>query len=158
MEPLLPAPAPLRPQLITDLGVLSFINTGLFLLLYGLCMLVIPMIQSLPREEFDAQFAPLLNANFEGAELEDMRAFLDVMYEHGAGLMFILFLRTGLRLTGVLGMWRGRMWGFHVYAAAQLTGIFAPHLFLPWKFMGIGGPLLAVAMTAVYGTQRRFLS
>jgi len=158
MEPLQPAQAPLRPQLITNLGILSFINTGLFLFIYAMGMLGMAGVQSLTREEFDALMQPQLDLYFSGPGMEQMEEMMGLMYEHGLGLAAILFLRTALRLTGVLGMWRGRMWGFHIYAVAQLAGIFAPHLFLPWKFLGFGGPLLAVAMTAVYGTQRRFLS
>jgi hypothetical protein len=55
-------------------------------------------------------------------------------------------------------MWRGKAVGFQLYAGAQLIGIFAPHLILPWAYLGVGGPLLAVGMTALYGTKLKRLS
>lgn len=158
MEPFEPAPPPGRPQLITNLGVLSFVNTGFFLFVYGIGVLGMSGIQRIPREEFDALVQPQLDRYFSGPQMDDAVLMMDVVYQHGFALMGVLFLRTLFRLAGALGMWRGRLWGFHLYAFAQLAGIFAPHLFMPWKFLGLGGPLIAVAMTALYGTQRRFLT
>lgn len=158
MEPLEPAPPTGRPQLITNLGILTFINTGFFVLVYGMGVLGMAGVQSMPRDEFDSIVQPQLDRYFSGPQMEDALLMMDVVYQHGFALMGILFLRTLLRLAGALGMWRGRMWGFYLYAFAQLASIFAPHLILPWKFLGLGGPLVAVAMTALYGTQRRFLS
>jgi hypothetical protein len=147
-----------RPQSLQVLGILTFINAGLFILIYALGALGMMGLQQMPLDEvkqvFDegaAQYLP-----------ENDRSLLDqlvpLLHAHGAALMGIFLLRTVLRLIGAIGIWRGRRAGFHLYAAAQLLGIFAPHLILPWAFLGVGGPLLAVAMTAMYGSQLKRLS
>jgi hypothetical protein len=142
-----------RPDVINVLGLLTFANTGLFILVYGISMLGMIGVQQMPLSEFNAFFQ-------EGAMKmlpEQDRAMLDVLvpvlHRHGAALMGIYLLRTVLRLAGAIGIWRGRKKGFYLYAGAQLLGIFAPHIFLPWQFLGVAGPLLAVAVTAIYGKQ-----
>jgi hypothetical protein len=148
-----------RPPLITSLGLLSFINCGLFILLYGLGALAMLMVQRMPLDEYQALMEAQMSA-FVGSE--DQRALVEqlaaLLHASGLLLMLILLVRTVLRLIGAIGMWRGRKSGFHIYAAAQLLGIFAPHLVLPWSMLGFFGPLAAVATTALYGTQLKHLS
>lgn len=150
-----------RPGLISALGVMSFANTGLFLLIYGLGLLAMAGVQSVPYEEFVAKandaIGPYLSnmSEEEAATLPDM---LDLIYHSGALLCGLLLLRTAIRFIGVLGMWKGRRSGFFTYAVAQLGGIFLPHLVLPFKYMGFFGPLLAVVFTALYGTQLKRMS
>lgn len=146
-----------RPELIGSLGVLSFINTGLFMVVYGLGMLAMLAVRTMPVEEYSAlmlESASWLPEESQVA-MEEMSVLL---HESGVLLMFLLFLRTVLRFIGVRGMWVGRRWGFHVYAFAQLAGIFAPHLVLPLSQLGFFAPLLSVATTAIYGTQLKRLS
>lgn len=145
-----------RPDLITTLGIFSFINCGLFLVIYGSALLFMLGLKSVPEEEFmarmqeqGAQFSAMLPPEQSGL-LEEVGTLL---YHQGALLMGLYLLRTVLRLAGVLGMWRGRRNGFHLYGAAQVLGIFLPHLVLPFKFMGLFGPLLALGMVAAYGSQ-----
>lgn len=145
-----------RPGLISALGALTFINAGAFTLVYALGVLGMLAMQQMPLDEvvklFDDARATLGD---DGAEQLDV--LVPVLHAHGAALMGILLARTVLRLIGAIGMWRGRRSGFHLYAAAQLLGIFAPHIFLPWSLLGVFGPLMAVGMTAAYGSQlRRF--
>lgn len=145
-----------RPPLISTLGVLSFINTGLFMLIYGLGLLGMLGIKSIPYDEFISKaneaVAPYL-ANMNEQEAASIPELLELVYNSGAVLCGLLLLRTVVRFIGALGMWKGRRSGFFIYAAAQLAGIFAPHLVLPFKYMGTWGPILAVAFTALYGTQ-----
>jgi hypothetical protein len=146
-----------RPRLIRDLGIVSFLNTGFFAFLYGVGMLFSVGIQQMPYTEFEAGMRPQLELYSGGEDIGPMLEMMAIYHAHGVALMALLFLRTVARLVGVWGLWNGRTWGFHVYAAAQLAGIFLPHLILPWKMLGLGGPLLAIGMTALYGTQRKFL-
>lgn len=146
-----------RPDLIATLGVLTFINAGVFTLLYALGILVMLAVRTMPMEDYTAMMVE--NASWLPEESRGaMESMSVLLYESGAVLMLILFMRTVLRLIGAMGMWKGRRWGFHVYAAAQLGGIFAPHLVLPWAMLGMLAPLLAVGMTALYGTQLKRLS
>ncbi|MEZ4756735.1 MAG: hypothetical protein R2817_07905 [Flavobacteriales bacterium] len=145
-----------RPELINVLGVLSFINTGLFLLFYALGALGMLALGQLPLEEFMMQVrdsAKWLNEE----QFTQMEQLMRILHGHGAGLMGLLWLRTLLRLLGTIGIWRGYRSGFHLYAAAQLGGIFLPHLILPLAYLGVGGPLMAVAVTALFGTQYKRL-
>ncbi len=155
MEPSLP---PLRSGLITRLGTLSFINTGLFILLYSLGLVFAAAARQLPYERYEAMMRPQVEQFAQGDEVAPMLEMMDLLYWNGVPFMALLLLRTVARLAGVLGIWKGRMWGFHAYAVAQLAGIFLPHLVLPLKYLGLGGALCAIGCTALYGTQRHTLS
>jgi hypothetical protein len=142
-----------RPDLITKLGVLGFINTGFFGLLYALGVPSMLVLAHMPLEDYIALFSAEMAKWPTDVEPDQMLWFAEFLHSHGALLMGILLARTVLRFVGILFMWRGRKMGFHIYAAAQLIGIFAPHIVLPLNLLGVGGPLLAVGMTALYGTQ-----
>lgn len=142
-----------RPDLLTYLGVLGFINTGFFGLVYALGVPFMLLLAGIPLDTY-LELITAEKANWPAeVEPEQMLWFAEFLYTHGALLMGILLARAVLRFVGILFMWRGRKVGFHIYATAQLLGIFAPHLVLPWSLLGVWGPLLAVGMTALYGTQ-----
>ncbi len=147
-----------RPQLIGVLGLLTFLNAGLFIVVYGIGLVAMLGVQRMPQEEFMELVRESAAVYMEGDAADQMEAILPVIHASGAELMAIYLARTVLRLIGAIGIWRGRRRGFHLYAAAQLLGIFAPHLILPWSAMGVLGPLLAVGMTAAYGSQLKRLS
>lgn len=137
---------------LRTLCIASFVNTGLFLVIYGLGVLSMAAVRDIPYEEYESLFLDRVAAFADPALRGEVEEVLLLMHQHGVLLMMILFARTALRFYGALGMWRGRPNGFHIYAFAQLVGIFAPHLVLPWKFLGIGGPVAAVVITAWYGS------
>jgi hypothetical protein len=143
--------------MLRDLGVLSFVNTGLFIAVYGIGMLASVAIAAMPYDQYEAMMRTQLELLAGGEDMEPMMEMLALYHAHGTALMGLMLLRTLARLVGVLGLWNGRAWGFHVYAVAQLGGIFLPHLVLPLKFLGLGGALCAIGMTALYGTQRKYL-
>lgn len=147
-----------RPDVISVLGLLTFINTGLFILLYGLFVLGMMMVSKMP----EAEFAKILHEAAGQYMPEDAMFSLDelarTLHSNGVLLMVIYFVRTIVRLIGAIGIWRGKKSGFYIYAAAQLLGLFAPHFILPWSFLGVFGPLLTVAITAIYGSQLKRLS
>ena len=146
-----------RPDIIATLGVFSFLNTGLFTLVYGLGLLMMLAVKAMPVEEYAALMQDSASWLPEESRtvMEEMSLLL---HESGALLMFILLVRTVLRGIGAIGLWKGRRWGFQLYASAQLGGIFAPHLVLPWAYLGVLAPLLAIGITALYGTQFKRLS
>lgn len=145
-----------RPGLIFGLGILSFINSGVFILIYGLGVLAMLAVQQMPFDEFNALFDDA-RGMLGGEDPDQLDAMIALLHAHGTAILGIFFLRTALRLVGAIGIWRGKRFGFHVYAAAQLLGIFAPHLYLPWDMLGVFGPLMAVGMTAAYGSQLKRL-
>lgn len=146
-----------RPDVISVLGVLTFVNSGIFLLLYLLMFFMMLAVHKMPQDEFVTLIADAarqyVSGDDAGRVLEQMEGIARIFHTSGVSLMLIYLLRTAGRLIGAAGMWRGRRSGFHIYAAAQLIGLFAPHIFLPWSMLGVFGPLLAVAITALYGTQ-----
>lgn len=148
-----------RPPLIGTLGVLTFINCGLFIVVYGLGALAMLAVQSMPLDEYREMMESQMAAMpfVEGQEAM-VRHVAELLHRSGALLMLIMLVRTVVRLYGAIGIWKGRRTGFHIYAAAQLLGIFAPHIVLPWTMLGVGGPLMTVAMTALYGTQLKRLA
>lgn len=158
MEPVQPPLPWQRPRLIRDLGILSFLNTGIFIFLYALVLLFAVGAQQMPYDRFEASMRPQLELYAAGEDIGPMLEMMAIFHAHGVALMALLLLRTVARLVGVVGLWQRKGWGFRVYAIAQLAGIFLPHLILPWKMLGVVGPLLSVGMTALYGTQRRFLA
>ncbi len=141
-----------RPGLIFGLGIFSFVNTGLFLLVYGIGIVGMLALQQMPLEEVSGMFDEA-RSFMADSDSEQIDAMVPILHANGAALLAILFARTLLRLIGTVGIWRGRKRGFHIYAAAQLLGIFAPHIVLPWSMLGVVGPVLAVGMTAAYGSQ-----
>ncbi len=145
-----------RPDMLTGLGILSFINCGLFLVIYTLGVFVTLGLRAVPEQEFMAQMNEQMAGMRDMMGEDGVAAFeelVPLMYHGGALLMGLLLLRTIARLVGVLRMWRGRKQGFRIYAVAQVVGIFLPHVVLPWKHLGLWGPLLALAFAALYGTQ-----
>ncbi len=131
----------------------SFINTGAFMLVYGLGLLSMLVVRGMPFEEYEVLFTRQIAGMVDADQLPRVEEMLILLHTSGVALMVILFLRTVLRFMGVLMMWRGMKQGFHLYAFAQLAGIFAPHIVLPWSYLGVWGPLAAVGMTALYGMQ-----
>lgn len=157
-DPAAPEAEQPRPDAILRMyAVGSFLNTGFFMLLYGLGILSMAAIRTMPYAEFEGLFLQQLGAIEDREVAASAQAMLHIFHESGVLLLTIFFLRTALRFSGVLLMWRGRKQGFHLYVFAQLVGIFAPHLVLPWHFLGLWGPLAAVGMTALYGAQVKYL-
>lgn len=142
-----------RPELIKVLGPFSFVNTGFFMILYGMMVMAMMVIREMPAEEFVAMIRESAERFMPGEEMDEMESIARIFHANGVLLMSIYFVRTLARFIGMLGIWRGRRSGFHLYAVAQLVGLFAPHLVLPWSMLGFFGPLLTVGMTALYGSQ-----
>ncbi|MBK8226704.1 MAG: hypothetical protein IPK70_05960 [Flavobacteriales bacterium] len=145
-----------RPGLIAGLGIATFINTGLFTLVYGVGILGMLAVQQMPFDEFNGLFDDA-RTMLGDEDPDSFDAMIAILHGHGPALMGVFFLRTVLRLVGAIGIWRGRRNGFYLYAGAQLLGIFAPHLYLPWDMLGVFGPLMAVGITAAYGSQLKRL-
>ena len=147
-----------RPDVISVLGILTFLNAGLFILIYGIGALGMLQVRQMPLADFEAIFQQGAMQYMSAEDNALLERFIPILYNSGALLMLIYLLRTALRLVGAIGLWRGRKTGFYVYAAAQLLGIFAPHLILPWEMLGVAGPIMTVVVTAVYGSQLKRLS
>jgi hypothetical protein len=142
-----------RPDLLAFLAVLGFLNTAFFGMIYAIGVLTMLVLAQMPLDEYLELFTKQMASWPSEMEPDQMLWLAELLHAHGALLMGVLLARTVARFVGIFYMWRGRKLGFHIYAASQLIGIFAPHIVLPLSLLGVGGPLLAVGMTALYGTQ-----
>lgn len=150
-----------RPTIISVLGIFSFVNTGAFVLIYAIGWMVMGAVDNMPYDEFAAQAEEALAPWRDGMSEEDLAeldAMVPLLHDSGALLMALLFVRTLFRLIGTIGIWRAKRSGFFIYAAAQLIGIFLPMVVLPWSQLGVFGPLMAVGMTAAFGSQLKRLN
>jgi hypothetical protein len=146
-----------RPDLIASLGILSFINTGFFILVYGIGLLGMLAVSQLPLEEFMALVEESMSLYMPDGKIEEVEGLVRILHTSGVSLMLIYLLRTVARLIGAIGIWQGRKSGFHLYASAQMLGLFLPHIILPLGMLGLFGPLMTVAITALYSSQYRRL-
>ncbi len=153
-----PGIPPEKPSLLPVLLVLSYINTGFFALFYLIAIFAMMAVQSLPFDEFQARIEEQLATLPQSEDLVGIQDLFGLLHAHGVALFIILFLRTALRLVGVIMMHQRRYTGFHVYAAAQLLGLFAPFIIHPWSMFGIFGPIMTVLMVALYGSQRKWFT
>jgi len=140
-------------SMLRALCVVSFLNTSFCLVVYGIGLLSMAMVAQLSYADYEALFQKQVNGLFDPEVMARSSDLLLLLHEHGVALMCLLLARTVARLIGVVLMWRGRLVGFHIYAVAQLAGIFLPHMVLPWSYLGFFGPLMTVGMTALYGSR-----
>ncbi|MEO8066087.1 MAG: hypothetical protein ABI599_00200 [Flavobacteriales bacterium] len=150
-----------RPGLVTFLGILSFINTGGFLLLYGFAWWGMSALSSVPYEEFAAKVEEAMEPMRQSVPEEkyaQIDTIMPIMYNTGALLCALLFLRTLVRLVGTIGIWRAKRGGFFIYAVAQIGGIFLPMVLQAWSMVGVFGLFMSVAMTAAFGSQLKRLN
>lgn len=149
-----PAGSTKRPDVLSVLGVLTFLNTGIFMLLYLFGVFGMMAVSKMPLDEFTQLIKDGLSSYPLPAEqMGMMEQMAGLLHSSGVTLMLIFLTRTVARFIGALGIWKGKKSGFFIYAAAQVVGLFAPFLILPWSMLGVFGPLMTVGVTALYGSQ-----
>lgn len=142
-------------SVLKQLCAVSFINVGVFTVLYFTGILGMLGVQKLDYDEFMETISPQIELMGGADALPGVEQLTRLLHESGALLMGLLLLRTIVRGIGVFMIYKGRGPGFIVYATAQLVGIFLPHIILPWAYLGFFGPLASVSMTALYGSVLR---
>lgn len=149
-----------RPDMITGLGILTFINSGLFLIFYLIGLLGVNGLSSVPEEELQAQldevFAQMGDA-LPADQMDQVYEVINIMKDNGVALMLTLLVLTALRFFGALKMWRGARQGFHIYAGSQVTRVLAPIIFFGAAGFSLFGLILAGLMTAGYASQLKHL-
>ncbi len=134
-----------RPELLTILCILTFIGSGISILVNGFLFLIYDQI----RDVFEQQDSYLLF----GSEID--LSFL-------ANISSWFFLWMGLAqlisFSGALQMFQLKKRGFHLYAIAQITLLIIPKLFIP----SLPFPFLEMMISAVfillYYKNRQFMS
>ncbi|MCB0788242.1 MAG: hypothetical protein KDB75_02955, partial [Flavobacteriales bacterium] len=69
-----------RPDLISILGILGFINTGLFLIIYGLGIPMMAGLQQMPLEEVRALVDESMSMSLPQEQLDEVYGIVDVMH------------------------------------------------------------------------------
>lgn len=117
--------------------VLSFINTGLYLL----------------SELLSAALLPTMTQFFE-ANPDIVPDELAIMIDRSLNIPQWYYLLTALldiiSIVGLIKMWHLRQNGFHYYTLTKLLLILLPVLFLDRMFVSIGDIMIAVLMIAYY--------
>src|SRR5690606_24236001 len=113
-----------RPDVISVLGLLTFINTGLFTLIYLLGMFGMMAVGRMPADELAQLMHDAAGKYMQEDQMFQLDEIVRVVHGSGVALMAIYLVRTIARLIGAVGMWRGRKNGFYIYAGAQLIGLF----------------------------------
>ncbi|GEM_PF-746998 len=147
-----------RPDVLSVLGILTFLNTGIFMLVYLLGTFGMMAVSKMPVDEFTKLVQEGLSSYPMPAEqMATMEEVVVLLHASGMSLMLIFLVRTIGRFVGAMGIWKGKKQGFYIYAVAQILGLFAPFLILPWSMLGVFGPFMTVGITALYGSQLKRL-
>lgn len=151
------APPTERNDMITGLGIISFINTGLFLLLYGIGILAMGTLKDMPQEQYDEVMTTAMEKYFQGDQLEEIMSMMQLVKDQGVTLMLLLFALTAFRLFSVFRMWRMQRSGFMMYAGAQVARVLAPVILMGAAFMSWFGAFMAAVMVVLYYTQLKHM-
>jgi hypothetical protein len=149
-----------RPDMVTGLGIMSFVNCGLFLIVYLVALMGVSGLNSIPEDELQAQLDEAFEqmaGTVSEADVEQVYVVLDVLKEKGVMIMAVLLVLTALRLFGVMKMWKNQKQGFHIYAGGQVARVLAPILFFGSLGVSVFGSILAVLMIVGYGTQMKHM-
>ncbi|MCW3083788.1 MAG: hypothetical protein JWP12_1154 [Bacteroidetes bacterium] len=136
-------PAPVRPQLLTVLCVLSFIWIGLTtfgaLVITPLSDIMVQILKTNP------QFDPERD--------------VDVITVFQAGWKYYLpvILLNILELTGVIMMWKLKKNGFHFYTIANILLFFLPIVMLGIQF-NLFSAFIPALFVAMYSLNMRFMN
>lgn len=150
-----------RTDVISVLGILSFINCTIFILVYAIGLMGVGGLSSMPQEQLDEALAEAFS-NFGDSmgeeQIDQAYAVIEIMKDSGVMMMGLLLLLTVGRLFGVIKMWRNQRQGFMIYAGSQLGRIVAPVVFFGSLGFSTLGAVLAIAMTAAYGSQLKHMA
>lgn len=129
---------PKRPVFLTVLCILTFVQTGLSLLmlLIGLMQGPISSARMLDdRDKIMHAAAEMRGANMDGLANLLERASNMAMYTNSMfyTMAFLNILSAGLGLAGALLMWKGRKIGFHAYIIYNLMAILTIYVAVPMK-------------------------
>jgi hypothetical protein len=141
---------PKRSTLLTVFLVLTFIGSGLSLVLYTYVSTSLPTIieyvEDIADEDEMTAFAPLLEQSV-------------IMFEKvGAGYFGLVALLSLICLVGAFFMWKLNKLGFHFYASAQIIMLFIPMIFGIEKFPGLFGTALTALFIWIYARELKIFN
>jgi hypothetical protein len=124
-----PQAKPARPTLLTVLCILTFIGSGLSLLLYLLAAVMFGVM------------ADVL------ASIPGMGAIVG----GGMILFVVMFVLAFVSLFGAIKMWGLKKIGFYLYTVAQVIMIIVPFIFIPGAQVAVMSIVFTVLFIVLYG-------
>lgn len=150
-----------RTDAISALGILGFINTGFFTLLYALGTMGMFGIKNLSDQEWQEVVSTGMD-QYKGMmkpdDLEMYEAIIPVLKESGWLLCLLLLAVTLVRLFSIIKMWKLKKSGLTVYAVSQAARIAVPCFFFGMAGFSVMGALLAGGMVAAWFSQRKHMA
>lgn len=134
--------SPERPDFLKILCILSFVGTGLMILLLGLGALSL----GLSQETVDEIWPKMSENNPQFENLDGAEFFRQVGWFCVYGLLANIF-----SLIGVIMMWRLEKIGFYIYAASELVSNFLSlNINLGEQEKGYGGMIFWIIVDLVF--------
>lgn len=154
MEPTI---TPVRPPALTRLCIISFIDQGVFILLYLLCIPAAAVMRDMEPEALNAMVRTVYGPLLQGDQLDTLQPYIDLLRAHGVVLMIVFALRTLARLIGTWRMWNLKNDGLHIYISAQLLGLLLPMLIAGAKLFAPVSLVVILGWCFLYWTHRKAL-
>ncbi len=124
----IPGKSPKRPQLLSILCILTFIGSGIGVIVF----LMVAINFEATIEALKVLDAEMPEANFMLAAPRDF--------------FLVSFLLSAFSLLGAVMMWNLRKIGFHIYTSSQLIYLVIPLIY----FGGETNPLFNIMLTALF--------
>ncbi len=125
----LPQAKPARPTLLTVLCILTFIGSGLSLILF------------------------LLTAALFGVMVDYLKSIpgMGAITGAGVGYFVVMFILAAVSLFGAIKMWGLKKIGFYLYTAAQVLMIIVPFILLSGASVNVFGIIITLLFIILYG-------
>ena len=147
---------PQRPGLLSALCILSFISSGLWMLLGIGIMVAGPTVMGMFMGEMESQM-DAAGGSLSSAEAAQMEEGLGAAAGMGTAMFIIIglivFLLYLVQFLGVKKMWNLKKSGFTMYAV--VNGLFLVGAIISFNIIGI---IIIGAFIALYASQRKVMS
>lgn len=141
---------PARPNLLTILCILTFIN--------GLLTFISGVVTSIFYDQIIAT-APQIVKVFNSSGLNEMmQKFVDMLDEGGRMFFIVSSLLMIVSVAGAVMMWNLKKNGFHVYTIAQILLIIAPMYFFHLPGPSIFDIILSGTFIILYSTHLKLMT
>ncbi len=125
-----------RPTLLTVLCILTFIGSGLSVLLYLLATLMFGVM----------------------AEVLTSIPGMGAIADGGMILFIVMFVLAFVSLFGAIKMWGLKKIGFYLYTAAQILMIIVPFILIPGLPVAVLSIVFTILFIVLYGLNLKVMS
>jgi len=147
-----------RPNFLTVVCILSFINLG-FQILKNLKLFIFgqlgPSYYNIMQDRMEESLSQVHSSNpFITAFLEKIFESILKLVDNAPLLATISIITSVIALAGVIMMWKQLKSGFYIYSAIKILGIFVPMIFIGFNFVSFfiafGGLFTAAIFITLY--------